>query len=650
MKFWDRLLGKTAPPEGQKSGLSASPEVIETWRMWGGPHGPYSQIYRRQPAVRTVVDFLARNIGSLNAKVYQRVGDDDRREIDRHPLAQKLRRPNDDTTRYRHMRDTVSDIAIFDRAFWWKQYRGGEIENLLRISPAQMDVSTDADGRRVYRMVGSGRVIPRDQLVIFPGYSPAGDDLGVSPMETLRRVLAEEWEAVQHRANMWRNAARQGTVLSRPVDAPEWGDPERTRFRSDWQAMMTGSANSGKTAILEDGMTASTLSAFNAKEMEYIAGRKLTYEEVALAYGGATLAALVVGQGADVKANVDSFHRQLYQDVLGPWLRMLQDEIELQLLSDFDVDDSPRRRIYVEFNLAEKLKGSFEEQASVLATSVGVPFMSINDGRSRLNMARIDNDMFDLPVMPLNVIYGGQQSTQEPTADPSTPPGLLSATPKTKAIPRAVQRRRDETAEQYEKLFRSHFERQERSLTASVKAKAEAPARWEKWTLELADDLFEASLKTTEQMGLRAAVQIGGVYDTDRTVNYLKERSRIASESINEGTRLAVEEALDAEDVDEALDHVFSTAKTSQAQRLGLTTATGLIAFARVEAGRHSQDADGKERTKTWIVTSAKSRHPQMNGETVPVGDTFSNGALWPGDSSLSTDETAGCNCLLVLN
>lgn len=609
--------------------------------MMGGPYGPSSQIYRKQPAVRTVVRFLAANIGQLNPKVYQRVGDDDRRELDSHPLSVLLRNPNPTTTRFRHFRDTVSDIAIYDRAFWEKiRVRSNIPDAVVRIPPANIYVENGE-----YRNVKTGAVYNRDDLVVFPGYSPDGDDLGVSPIETLRRVLAEEWAAVQNRENTWRNASRQQTVIERPADAPPWGDPERNRFRSDWESMMTGAANSGKTAILEDGMTANTLAAFNAKEMEYIAGRKLTYEEVALAYGGVALAALVVGtQGGQTGASIEPLHKQMYQDVLGPYLTFLQGEIELQLLPDFDVSSGGTRRIYVEFNLAEKLKGSFEEQASVLATSVGVPFMTVNDARSRLNMPRVDDDMFDVPVMPMNVMYGGQQSTQEPTGDPSTPPGLLSRTTQTKAVPRAVERRRDNAAAAHEAILRKFFGQQERVLAAELGRQKALPDAWndDRWNSELTGLLYAQAVSTTRESGRLAAQQINGVYDEDRTLSYLAERSRFAAAGINETTKAALIVTDDPE-------LVFAVAKSSRAKQIGVTTATQLIAFSREEAARHTEDAQNRKLSKTWVVASAKSRHPEWDGMTAPVGEPFPNGAAYPGDPNLGADQTAGCSCLMII-
>ena len=43
------------------------------------------------------------------------------------------------------------------------------------------------------------------------------------------------------------------------------------------------------------------------------------------------------------------------------------------------------------------------------------------------------------------------------------------------------------------------------------------------------------------------------------------------------------------------------------------------------------------------------SRHPNMNGQTVGVDETFSNGAAWPGDAVLGPDGTSGCLCTLEM-
>src|SRR4029077_17908175 len=129
--------------------------------------------------------------------------------------------------------------------------------------------------------------------------------------------------------------ARREGVIERPDTAPDWSDPARARFRSDWENTTAGSPNAGRTAVLEDGMHW-VADSFSPAESEYIEGRRLIFEEVCRAY---RVAPKLFGVGDTQNANVEAFHRQLYQDTLGPWLRELQDEIMLQLLPK--VETSP---------------------------------------------------------------------------------------------------------------------------------------------------------------------------------------------------------------------------------------------------------------------------------------------------------------------
>jgi hypothetical protein len=51
---------------------------------------------------------------------------------------------------------------------------------------------------------------------------------------------------------------------------------------------------------------------------------------------------------------------------------------------------------------------------------------------------------------------------------------------------------------------------------------------------------------------------------------------------------------------------------------------------------------------KKWVTSAKDSRHASLNGEIVPVGETFSNGSRYPGDPKLDADERIGCACEMV--
>jgi HK97 family phage portal protein len=556
-------------PDGAKA-VSGSPEFVRTISGLYPSLGDYGAMYRKQPAVRAVVDWLARNIGQLNPKVYERIGDVDRIEVGDHPLARVLRTPNPDATRFRHLRDTVADLAIYDRAVWLKM-RQGRARAVIRIPPKFLTVET-IDGRARWIDTRTGRRMDRADLVVFRGYSPDGDDVGVSPLETLRRVLAEEFAAQQHRENMWRNSARQSGWIQRPADAPQWSDDARRRFRADLESVMAGGANAGRIGILEEGM-AWNASSFSSRDTEYIEGRKLTYEEVCVEYG---MTPSLLGMGADTASAADSRQRQAYQDVLGPWLRMIQDEIELQLLPDFEPLTAPGR-VYVEFNLAEKLKASFEEQSKTLVSSIGVPYMTVNEGRARLNLPRIDEDWANTPVQPLNVLYGGQPAVTVPTEDPGTPGSASAGPPQVKAS-------REEAANDLSGFLRGYFDRQERAVVASWGKRA-AKSR-EKWNDELRGDLFAHADSLVRSVGLLTAGQLRGRYIHGRSLAWLNHTADDTAKSINDYTFAAVDAAEDVEQV----RAVFEEAKAPRAEELGLSLASALTNFARAEAARHSAE------------------------------------------------------------
>lgn len=383
----------------------------------------YFEIWRRQPSVRRTVSFLGRNIAQLGLHLFERKGDTDRQRLTDHPLARLLTQPNRFTTRYRFFNSLVCDFAIYDCAYWWKA-KGVDGGHQLLHLPAPL-VTPKGDNwltPEVFEVVGAkGRkLIPAAEVLYFRGYGGAAD-AGVSPLESLRQVLREDWTASEMRDQVMRNGARHSGYLTRPNDAPKWSDGARERFKLEWQTRYAGSAaaDAGGTPLLEDGMTF-TAASQTAKELQYIEGRKLTDEEVARSY---FIPPPMIGiLDHATFSNITEQHKMLYQDTLGPWLSMIQDEVALQLIPDFEPVHPDR--FYIEFNIREKLTGSFEERAGVMQQAIGGPWLTINEGRAMDNRPPIDGG--DELIRPLNVTQNGDQDpipAEEQPAAGMTPTG-----------------------------------------------------------------------------------------------------------------------------------------------------------------------------------------------------------------------------------
>jgi HK97 family phage portal protein len=389
--------------------------------LLGGMSQDYLEIWRKQYAVRATVTFLARNMAQLGLPLYRRVSDNERERVSDHPLQKLINQPNPWTTRYRWIDAIMHDLCIFDLSYWLKAKGPNDASGtgglrLLRLPP----IGVTPRGRNpffpeYFEFQGqSGRYeFPASEVLFFRGYCGLmGDVGGASPIESLREVLEESWWASVGRAQTVRNGARISGYLKRPPNSP-WSDTARDSFKIDWQNQYTSyGPAAGGTPILEDGMEFVPAS-MTPKDLQYIESRKLTREETAAAY---FIPPPMLGLLEHATfSNIVEQHQMLYQDCLGPSIVMVQDEIRLQLIPDFDKSGE----LYLEFNLQEKLRGDFDKRQDAILRSVGGPYRTRNEGRALENLPPMDDESCDELLQPLNVTQTGD--TEPIPAAPAPP-------------------------------------------------------------------------------------------------------------------------------------------------------------------------------------------------------------------------------------
>lgn len=607
----------------------------------------YATLYRTQPNVRTCVDFLARNIAQIGLHTFRRLSDTDRERLSDHPFARLINRPNPYTTAYRLMNGLVSDMAIYDAAFWVKIRR--DPLWVYQVPPPYMVVSGRFIPQKYTLALSPAERVDLDpsEVVHFRGYNPTEPSFGLSPLETLRRVLAEEWAAGEYREQFWANAARMGGIIERPESAPDWSTEARERFMAEFKSLYAGPTSSGETAVLEDGMTWKAAS-FSAQDSQYLEARKLTREECARAY---QIPLPMVGiLDHATFSNISEQHKNLYQDCLAPWLAMIEQELELQLLPEF-----PSTNIYIEFNINEKMRGSFEEQASAFSTLVGRPVMTANEGRARLNLPKIEGGDADLLVTPLNVLAGGLASPTDTAPPPKAVPleSMISKsmTPEVKGYDPEYPRIRLQHVKKWTQVLTRFFNRQRETVLSIVPAKSAkavytldeifARARWDR---ELAQELFTLSMYTAGEFAKRVADNYGIEFDPAELDEYYRKNARFAAEGINNVTASALFRAVAQAEFRDEISHVFDVATEARAPQISRTKVTQTANNGSQRAAHRAQ-----VKQKTWVVNSGnpRSQHEAMNGERVNLSDRFSNGMLWPGDPSapVGAEEVANCQC-----
>lgn len=644
MSIWSRLFGGSYDPAQR-----VQPEPYEPFMGTGGipvvdPGSPLelmlgerSQVetfWRAQPNLRKVVDFIARNVASTPLHVFERVSDTDRQRVTDHVLARTLGAPQPRVNPFRFWHGVISDGLLYDRWCVLKMARADGGLDLVQVPSWRLKIETDPLRRVVglWYWVGDRtdegaewESIPLDEALFDHGYAPR--TAGLTPVRTLRDILDESAEAVSYRRDVWRNGARMPGYITRP-NGVAWTPEQRDRFAAHMRSVYgKDGSNAGGMPLLEDGMEIKTSDVFSPQDANDLEGRRLSAIEVAAAYH---IAPELVGAQQGNYSNIDAFRQMMYGPSLGPYISAWEGVLNTQLTPDFAGD----RSLYIEANVEAKLRGSFEEQAKIMQSATGAPWLTRNEARAKQNLPPVAGG--DDLVVPLNVLVGGQASPQDSGSQNQ------NAGP----APRVKSRAPEPYEDKHVEVLAAFFERQGRAVQSALGSKA-GEDWWDaaRWDEELAADLLALSRETSRKIGAETAEALGydaDEYSVDQTIAFLKAVAEREASAINETTKANVDAALASADGPSVAD-VFATAATVRAPQAAATLVTQASGFGATEAGKQ---LGGGRATKTWVVTSSNPRasHAAMNGETVGLDEDFSNGMKWPaagGDPA----EVAGCRC-----
>ena len=654
--------------------------IFERWRIFSKPSvinvtlsGDAStqvlnmsarELYQTQDNLQAVVNFLANSIAQLPLKVYRRDGEAERRRDRDSVAALLLWRPNDYQTSFEFIRGLAEEYFVYGCVNVWVvpdlKSASGYAMHLIPTEWVQ-----SKEGETAYKP-GTLRVrtkknnltvdIPSDEYLQFKTYSPGNPGGYLSPISALRQTLLEQVEAGRFRRQLWKSSGRLNAQIIRPKDVAPWDEETKKKFATAFrEAWGSGGSKAGSIPIMEDGMEIKPFST-SFKENEWAQSVVFTREAVAAAYG--INPSLIWHSNTQTYASARDNARALYSDCLGPVLQMLQQRLNAFLLPM--IGEAPD--VYVEFDLAEKLKGSFEERASILQSAVGGPWLTRNEARADNNLPPVEGG--DELITPLNVTIGGQASPQDTQGDAYNYPGEDNNSKKLEIpcgcksckqeIELRIKGKSDkEDDETVQTVLVDFFRRQKRSILPKINAGSEDFWNAERWDKELTEDLQPVLQKIADKHGKQTADELGAEYVTELTEKYIAKASAARAKKINEGTLNQITKELNRdleEDEEPDIGHVFEV-RENTSDTLARAAAGALASFAIQEAA-HQAISDGAPRVvgkiveKEWVTgPNARESHQAMNGERVPLDADFSNGQHWPGEDIGDPDESCGCNC-----
>lgn len=621
------------------------------------------ELYQTQDNLQAVVNFLSNSIAQLPLKVYRRDGETERQR-DRDSVAAKLLwRPNDYQTSFEFIRGLAEEYFVFGCVYVWV-VPDAESESGFSMHIVPTDWVISSEGATAYKPAtirictrnnGNAVDIPRSEFTQFKTYSPGNPGGYLSPIAALRQTLQEQVEAGRFRRQLWRSSGRLNAQIIRPKDVAPWDNQQKAAFAEAFrEAWGSGGSKAGSIPIMEDGMEIKPFST-SFKESEWSQSVILSRESVAAAYG--VNPSLIWHSNTQTYASSKDNARALYAECLGPVLQMLQQRINAFLLPMIGAD----RDIYCEFDLTEKLKGSFEERASILQSAVGGPWLTRNEARADNNLPPIEGG--DELIVPLNVTEGGQASPQDTQGDAYDYPGQDNQSKKLEPcgckeckqeVELRIKGKSDkEENEQVEAVLVSFLKRQARSVIPKINAGGGEFWDAKRWDKELAEDLEPVLQGISNKHGHETADTLGSGYSELKTEGYISAASSARAKKINEGTLEKINKELEREREDDESPDIAKVYETRENTAGTLAkSAAGAIASFAIQEATHQAISQGAPRVigriveKEWITgENARESHQAMNGERVPIDADFSNGQHWPGEDLGDPSESCGCNC-----
>lgn len=359
----------------------------------GGYSASYAAMYKRQIWVHAVINTLTRGIASLPLKVYRRQGDGRVRERSS-PLAQLLARPYDRGTSFTLIEKMIGDVGIYGNAIAvMSGPRNAPPTSLTPLTPRHMTIDRDGDYLFTDPVTGKETGFRRERVVHLRYYNPQDDQLGLSPLEPLRRSLAVEDAAQRLGIASFENGARPSGVLRTDQDL---ADPVIARLREDIRRLFGGADRAMKPAILTHGLDWRAMS-WNMQEAAVTEFRQLHKIEVCAVY---RVPPPVVGILEHATfSNIVEQNRMLVGHTFRPWTTLTEETLRAQLIPHF----GDPAEWYCEFEYKELLKASPQDQFTAYGQAINAGWITQNEVRDLENLPRVDDPDANRLHRPLNL-------------------------------------------------------------------------------------------------------------------------------------------------------------------------------------------------------------------------------------------------------
>jgi len=360
-----------------------------TFFMGGSTAGKYvnERSAMQMTAVYSCVRILAEAVAGLPLHLYRYTESGGKEKAIDHPLYLLLHdEPNPEMSSFVFRETLMTHLLLWGNAYAQIIRNGkNEVVALYPLMPNKMSVDRDEHGQLYYTyqrsneeaptMKGSSVILKPSDVLHIPGLGFDGL-VGYSPIAMAKNAIGMAIACEEFGAKFFANGAAPSGVLEHPGTIK---DP--SRVREAWQSQFGGSSNSGKVAVLEEGMKYTPIS-ISPEQAQFLETRKFQINEIARIF---RVPPHMVGDLEKSSfSNIEQQSLEFVKYTLDPWVIRWEQSIMRSLLTPEE-----KKTYYVKFNLEGLLRGDYQSRMNGYAIGRQNGWMSANDIRELENLDRI---------------------------------------------------------------------------------------------------------------------------------------------------------------------------------------------------------------------------------------------------------------------
>ena len=341
-------------------------------------------------AVYSCVRILAEAVAGLPLHLYHYTESGGKEKAVNHPLYLLLHdEPNPEMSSFVFRETLMTHLLLWGNAYAQIIRNGkNEVIALYPLMPNKMTVDRDEHGQLYYTyqrsndeaptMKGSSVILKPSDVLHIPGLGFDGL-VGYSPIAMAKNAIGMAIACEEFGAKFFANGAAPSGVLEHPGTIK---DP--SRVREAWQSQFGGSSNSGKVAVLEEGMKYTPIS-ISPEQAQFLETRKFQINEIARIF---RVPPHMVGDLEKSSfSNIEQQSLEFVKYTLDPWVIRWEQSIMRSLLTPEE-----KKSYYVKFNLEGLLRGDYQSRMNGYAIGRQNGWMSANDIRELENLDRIPTE------------------------------------------------------------------------------------------------------------------------------------------------------------------------------------------------------------------------------------------------------------------